>query len=68
MTEDERRQARAQLRDGVELDGALVMGNDRYETETDRVLETLKARGRLVGLGAELRGADIRDAHSLLKH
>ncbi len=27
---------RSRIEDGVVLDGALVMGNDRYETETDR--------------------------------
>jgi glucose-1-phosphate adenylyltransferase len=27
---------RSRIGDGVELDGALVMGNDRYETETER--------------------------------
>src|SRR5678815_5051396 len=34
---------RSRIGDGVELDGALVMGNDRYETETDR--EASLARG-----------------------
>jgi glucose-1-phosphate adenylyltransferase len=34
---------RSRIDDGVELDGALVMGNDRYETETDR--EKSLARG-----------------------
>jgi glucose-1-phosphate adenylyltransferase len=34
---------RSRIGDGVELDGALVMGNDRYETETDR--EASHARG-----------------------
>jgi glucose-1-phosphate adenylyltransferase len=34
---------RSRIGDGAELDGALVMGNDRYETETDR--EASLARG-----------------------
>ncbi|RKY20445.1 MAG: glucose-1-phosphate adenylyltransferase [Planctomycetota bacterium] len=34
---------RSVIHDGVELDGALIMGNDRYETETDRAAS--EARG-----------------------
>jgi len=42
---------RSRIEDGVELDGALVMGNDRYETETDR--EASLARGQPpLGIGA----------------
>jgi len=42
---------RSRIEDGVELDGALVMGNDRYETETDR--EVCRARGLPpLGIGA----------------
>ncbi|MGQ0552262.1 MAG: glucose-1-phosphate adenylyltransferase [Planctomycetota bacterium] len=42
---------RARIDDGVELDGALVMGGDRYETETER--EASLARGLPpLGIGA----------------
>jgi glucose-1-phosphate adenylyltransferase len=43
---------RSRIDDGVELDGALVMGNDRYETETER--EASLARGiPPLGIGAD---------------
>jgi glucose-1-phosphate adenylyltransferase len=43
---------RSRIDDGVELDGALIMGNDRYETDTDR--EASLARGiPPLGIGAD---------------
>jgi len=43
---------RSRVDDGVELDGALIMGNDRYETETDR--EASLARGiPPLGIGSD---------------
>ncbi len=49
---------RSRIADGVELDGALVMGSDRYETETDRAASLARGIPPLgIGEGSVVRRA-----------
>ncbi|MHC5212357.1 MAG: glucose-1-phosphate adenylyltransferase [Planctomycetota bacterium] len=49
---------RSRIEDGVELDGALVMGNDHYETETERAASLARGIPPLgIGAGTVVRGA-----------
>ncbi len=49
---------RSRLGDGVQLHGALVMGNDRYETETEREADFVRGIPPLgVGDGSIVRKA-----------